>query len=441
MRVRVVRLLHRLAPGQRRLRQARLEAIEVLKTGAISHTPGHATHATPAGISGRRIAVYIPGFLSGFGGAEKIAGQVAGLLARSGSHVDVVCIRPPDSVRPYQLENGVELQILERYGEEARLKYRRYELMIGFGMPGFYRRIPAIAETLGVPFVIQECTNPEAMQSALASSLSLQSADEAHWLRQAVLAHAAAARFTTPAYAATVHPGIAPFAYGFYNAFRSPKGTAATAPARKIICVGALKNKNKNGLAAAEAFGAFARSAPGWSLHFYGENNFRAALDRLCAASPGAPIVDEGLIKDIDRIYADAAMLVIPSLEEGLPNVVVEALTYGVPCIGFDDCSGVKHLIKHEKNGLLVSRNNPKALPSAMARLADAQVRREFSANALAFARAELGIEAWEKNWLALIGNALAGADSQGRLAAPPAGLSDAHNPWRMLLATYALRS
>ena len=440
MRVRAVKLLHRLAPGQRRLRRARLGAIAALEAQAPPVMSSHGVVAGPAGLGGRRIAVFIPGFLSGFGGAEKVAGQLAGLLARNGAHVDVVCIRPPDWVRPYQLESGVELQILERYGDETRLASRRYELMIGFGMPGFYRRIPAIAEALGVPFVIQECTNPEAMQSALASSLSLELDQEARWLRQAVLAHAAAARFTTPAYAATVHPDIAPFAYGFYNAFGTRGGAAASAPARKIICVGALKNKNKNGLAAAEAFAAFARHHPGWSLHFYGENNFPAALDRLRSASPGAVIVDEGLVKDVDRIYADAAMLVIPSLEEGLPNVVVEALTYGVPCIGFDDCSGVKHLIVNGKTGFLVSRSNPEALPSAIARLAIPEVRRELSANALTFAAAELGIEAWEKSWLGLIHNALAGADGQGRPAAPPAGRSDAHSPWRTLLATYALR-
>ncbi len=264
LRIKAVRLLRKFAPSQRRSRAERLGIIAAMEAGTEFAAEASVTPAAPqANVGGRRIAVFIPGFLSGFGGAEKVAGQVAGLLARFGAQVDVVCIRPTDQVRPYQLESGIELQVLEHYGEEARLKRRRYELMIGFGMPGFYRRIPAIAEALEVPFVIQECTNPEAMQAALASSLSLESAEEAHWLRQAVLAHAAAARFTTPLYAASVHGDIAPFAYGFYNAFARPTGSAPITPARKIICVGALKNRNKNGLAAAEAFTGFARAPSG----------------------------------------------------------------------------------------------------------------------------------------------------------------------------------
>lgn len=444
LRVKAVRLMKRWAPADRRRRAVRLKTIANLS--AAETQPGSPATSErigapkPVHLGGRRIAIFIPGFLGGFGGAEKVAGQVAGLLARSGAMVDLVCIRPSDAVRPYQLESGVELQILERYGEEIRLKPRDYELMIGFGMPGFYRRIPAIADVLGVPFVIQECTNPEAMRAALANSLALEGELESHWLRQAVLAHAAAARFTTPLYATTVHPAIAPFTYGFYNAFARPPGGAPSVPRKKIVCVGALKNRNKNGLAAAEAFAAFAKRHPGWSLHFYGENNFSAALERIRAASPNIEIVDEGRVKNIDDIYADASVLVIPSYEEGLPNVVVEAFTYGIPCIGFEDCPGVNSLIKHEKTGLLASRSEPLGLAAAMSRLADPQFRRELSVHALAFAAAELGIEAWEASWLRLVANALDGVDRDGRPALPAAGPSDTMSAWRSLLATYPLR-
>ncbi len=98
-------------------------------------------------------------------------------------------------------------------------------------------------------------------------------------------------------------------------------------------------------------------------------------------------------MKNIDEIYADAWMLVIPSREEGLPNVVVEALTYGVPCIGFEDCPGVNHLIKNDKTGFLVSRDEPGGLFAAMSRLSAPDTRTRLSADAVAFATFQLGIE------------------------------------------------
>ena len=50
--------------------------------------------------------------------------------------------------------------------------------------------------------------------------------------------------------------------------------------------------------------------------------------------------------------------MVAPSLWEGFPNSVAEALAYGVPVGGFDDCEGVRDLIVSGKNGWLISRRD-----------------------------------------------------------------------------------
>jgi glycosyltransferase involved in cell wall biosynthesis len=51
--------------------------------------------------------------------------------------------------------------------------------------------------------------------------------------------------------------------------------------------------------------------------------------------------------------------MVAPSLWEGFPNSVAEALAYGLPVGGFSDCEGVRDLIKHKENGWLISRTDP----------------------------------------------------------------------------------
>jgi glycosyltransferase involved in cell wall biosynthesis len=440
-----VRRCRRASPRHRRLHRDRLATIRELETVLpAKQTRGGPirTVAIHGNMADRRFGVIIPGFLSGFGGAEKVAGQLAALLGRSGGLVDLICVRSPDTVRPYELPPGVRLQMLDDLDDFSKLIGERYDLIVAFGMPGFYRRIPSVAQILDVPFVIQECTNPTSMQKALKSSLSLETDQEAYWLRQTVLAHAAAVRFTTPGYARTVEPEIEPFTFGFFNAFPQSgrEGPSASSAQRKLICVGGLKNRNKNGLVAAEAFCRFHSRHPDWSLHFYGENNFRSALaglQRRCALA----IIDAGVEKDIGRIYSNACALIIPSFEEGLPNVVIEAFTFGVPCIGFDDCEGVRQLITHEENGLLVDRRDVSALVEAMNRLADPQCRARLSANALAFARAELDVAVWEKRWLELVAHALGCRDARGNPAQPAALCSNSGRSaaWRRLLSTYPL--
>ncbi len=62
-----------------------------------------------------------------------------------------------------------------------------------------------------------------------------------------------------------------------------------------------------------------------------------------------------GQITDENRlamIYSAADIFVIPSLEDNLPNTVVEALACGTPVVGFD-IGGVPDMVQHRQNGYL----------------------------------------------------------------------------------------
>lgn len=56
---------------------------------------------------------------------------------------------------------------------------------------------------------------------------------------------------------------------------------------------------------------------------------------------------------DKSIIYNNVSFLVIPSIYEGFPNVVLEALMYGIPVIGNKKCSGVNELVIDGVNGFL----------------------------------------------------------------------------------------
>ncbi len=58
--------------------------------------------------------------------------------------------------------------------------------------------------------------------------------------------------------------------------------------------------------------------------------------------------------KQIATIYSAANIFVIPSLEDNLPNTVMEALACGTPCVGFDT-GGIPEMIDHLQTGYLAS--------------------------------------------------------------------------------------
>jgi len=61
-------------------------------------------------------------------------------------------------------------------------------------------------------------------------------------------------------------------------------------------------------------------------------------------------IVDE---KQLAMAYSTADVFVLPSLEDNLPNTVVESMACGVPVVGFD-IGGIPDMIEHKKTGYLV---------------------------------------------------------------------------------------
>jgi glycosyltransferase involved in cell wall biosynthesis len=389
-----------------------------------------------------KIAVFIPGFLTGKGGAERVAGKVAETLYRSGIQVDLVCRPPNASPPPYPIGPGVHIRtLLERDASQiSMLKKERYDLMIGFAMRGFYLGIATIARQLDIPFVIQECNNPTYIGLNLRQENWCRDARDTYWLRQAICAHAVGVRLTVPDYVESLVRDIRPFTYAFYNAFEMRERRPAqfeSAQDRKFVCVGAMKSKNKNGMAAVEAFCEFSRRNSGWSLHLYGKNCFKKEMHALLEKFPGVRVIDHGIVDRIDEIYGDADTHIIPSYNEGLPSVVIEALAYGVPSIGFSDCDGVKHIIQPEKTGLLIDRDDPDSLTNAMNRMADPELRQLLSANAVEFANTHLRFEQWQANWLRLVHNASNRLDNQGHPKRPAAVDGASSRLWGELLESY----
>ncbi len=70
-------------------------------------------------------------------------------------------------------------------------------------------------------------------------------------------------------------------------------------------------------------------------------------------------------------LYPQADLFVLPCLvlkngdQDGIPNVLFEAMVCGVPIIS-TEIAGVRELIEHQKNGLLVEQRNAPALADAM---------------------------------------------------------------------------
>ncbi|MEK9149539.1 MAG: glycosyltransferase, partial [Candidatus Desantisbacteria bacterium] len=72
-----------------------------------------------------------------------------------------------------------------------------------------------------------------------------------------------------------------------------------------------------------------------------------------------------GFREDLDLIYADLSLLVLSSLNEGLPVAIIEAQASGKPVVS-TDVGGVAELIEDGETGFLAPAKNPEVLASVM---------------------------------------------------------------------------
>lgn len=104
------------------------------------------------------------------------------------------------------------------------------------------------------------------------------------------------------------------------------------------------------------------------SLDIVGKGPERAALENLAGQlgiNDRVTWMGQVTRELLPSLYQRALALVVPSTEEGLGLVAVEALLCEAPVIAFDS-SGLVDVIKHGKTGILVPAGDAKALARAM---------------------------------------------------------------------------
>lgn len=100
-----------------------------------------------------------------------------------------------------------------------------------------------------------------------------------------------------------------------------------------------------------------------WKLRIVGDGELKTSLineAKELNISDSVEFVNP--TKNIEEIYAKADIFVLSSRWEGLPMVLIEAMSCGLPCISFDCETGPRQLISNKKNGFLVEPNNIRSL-------------------------------------------------------------------------------
>lgn len=138
---------------------------------------------------------------------------------------------------------------------------------------------------------------------------------------------------------------------------------------KRIISVGRL-TEQKGYERLIEAWSKIANKYPDWVVDVYGEGEQKEWLKKLIIDyNIGDSFTIYPPTSNIQDKYLESSIYVMSSRFEGLPIVLLEAISCGLPCISFDCPHGPSEIIENGKTGILVENGNVEKLTEAIEEL------------------------------------------------------------------------
>ena len=136
-----------------------------------------------------------------------------------------------------------------------------------------------------------------------------------------------------------------------------------------------------------------------WKLYILGDGK---EMDNLSNLIKELELEDRVFLEgyknkeEIEEYMLKSSLFLMASVTEGLPMVLLEAMSYGVPCIAYQTESGVNDIISDNINGYVVKdRNEEKYIEKINEVIEDEKLRKKLGANAKEtskkFSRDEVG--------------------------------------------------
>jgi glycosyltransferase involved in cell wall biosynthesis len=311
----------------------------------------------------------------GFGGAERDLSKCANFWAKEGADVCIFVFTTSQSPSVYSLDDRVKVCFLKDHFHHipvAKMSAfpRRIFCIIALrqALKRFQPRVVVsymdivnittllVCKGLSIPVIVSERTDPVHCRiwgpfHFLWDKLRLCTYSHAH--RIVVQTSSVAAYFSSH-----FERNICTIP----NAVMKPQQHCLIQQkVRMLVSVGRL-NRCKAFDVLIQAFGLMRKEYPSVCLTIYGEGSYRKRLERLIREKDLQEQVSlPGVTTHLQEELLQADIFIFPSLYEGFPNALCEAMALGLPVIA-SDCSGNTTVVQDGVDGLIFPVGNVSAL-------------------------------------------------------------------------------
>jgi glycosyltransferase involved in cell wall biosynthesis len=328
----------------------------------------------------RRVLILVNN-IDELGGAQRVSHTLAQGLAQRGYDVELVGLIPKPPVHTYVDEPMYRMRTLLTEPRDPKRKAAQQQFIeqaladvLGSGVPGIVitAQVWAMEHVLRVPHAGWRMIGQYHSSYAAAREdgdlerirIAYRDAD---WFT--VLSDGDAERFTW----AGMNNCIT-----MVNPIHPWPHRVASHQARTLTVLGRMSWEKAPDVAL-QAWAELVDAYPDWSMQFIGHGPMASEI--ATTAVPRVSVIDA--TDDPIRALLETGIYVLPSLVEGLPMSLLEAMACGLPVVASNCSPGVRSLVTPEVTGLLAEPGNPHSLAGHIRRLIDdANVRERLGMQA-----------------------------------------------------------
>jgi glycosyltransferase involved in cell wall biosynthesis len=343
------------------------------------------------------------------GGAERVMVILAGFFADKGHEVRIVTLNPYKDY--YTLNPKVKLVKLDKKINQApfiRLvnfisllgyyfkKQNRPDIVISFIV--FTNLISIlVCRLLGIPIIASEHNNHHFISYPI-------------WLNRITW------RFIYPlANCITV---LTKYDLDFFKKFGcntvvmpnpctfEPLSNSKTFRNNSIIAIGNLNRYHQKGFDnLIPIVSKILKKHPDWDLKIVGEGDkgLKLIQDQILSEKLNDRIHFLGFKNDVSGLFRENSILILPSRMEGLPMVLLEAMSQGMAVIAYDCITGPSEIISNGEDGLLIRNQDMAAMQIGLEKLITDNHLRENIGNKAIKAIENYSIDTIYEKWSRLI--------------------------------------
>lgn len=143
-----------------------------------------------------------------------------------------------------------------------------------------------------------------------------------------------------------------------------------------------------------------------WTLHIVGDGAEKEKIkEKIKENNLEEKVILHGYLtkKEIEPLLKKSSIYTMTSFTESFGIVLLEAYSFGIPCIAFDSAEGAREIIDNNKNGFLIKNRDKNKMAKKIIELINNQEKRKEIGNKGLQQVEEYDIEKVKEKWINII--------------------------------------